>query len=236
MSFDGYVRVSSTKGRNGERFISPDVQRDTVERLAAAKGVTLGEIVEDLDVSGGKRVADRELGRLVERIENGESDGLIVWKVSRFSRSLLDAVTTATRIKESGGRLIAEDFDSAQPMGKAMLGLMAGLAEEELDARRQGWSEARRRALERGVPNGRVPLGYRKRPDGRPEIGKRQAAKVREAFKLRAQGEAFSLIAAKFGFRRSRMCRGWSTSFPLAVSSKPRRLRGKALRLSFPPS
>jgi site-specific DNA recombinase len=163
MSFDGYVRVSSTKGRNGERFISPDVQRGTVERLAA-KAVTLGEIVEDLDVSGGKRVADRELGRLVERIENGESEGLIVWKVSRFSRSLLDAVTTATRIKEAGGRLIAEDFDSARPMGKAMLGLMAGLVEEELDARRQGWSEARRRALERGVPNGRVPLGYRKRP------------------------------------------------------------------------
>jgi hypothetical protein len=61
MRFDGYIRVSDTKGRSGERFLSPDIQRDTIRRLAAAKGVELNEpIVEELDVSGGKRIADRE--------------------------------------------------------------------------------------------------------------------------------------------------------------------------------
>lgn len=93
MRFDGYIRVSDTKGRSGERFLSPEIQRDTIRRLAAAKGVELNDpIVEELDVSGGKRVTDRELGRLVERVERGESAGVIVWKLSRFSRSLLDAV------------------------------------------------------------------------------------------------------------------------------------------------
>ena len=63
MSFDGYIRVSVTRGRSGPGFISPQVQRDTIERLAAAKGLELGEVVEELDVSEGNRVEERELGR-----------------------------------------------------------------------------------------------------------------------------------------------------------------------------
>lgn len=202
--FDGYIRVSDTKGRSGESFLSPDIQRDTIKRLAQAKGVELNEpIVRELDVSGGKRPEDRELGRLVERVESGESAGVIVWKLSRFSRSLLDAVQATTRITAAGGRLIADDFDSDQPMGKAMLGLLAGLAEEELDARREGFREARARAVERGVPNGRAPFGYRKRPDGRLEVVKAEAKIVHKVFKQRAEGVAFSQIGRE---------RGWSHS------------------------
>jgi DNA invertase Pin-like site-specific DNA recombinase len=195
MRFDGYIRVSDTKGRSGERFLSPDIQCDTIRRLAKAKGVEVNEpIVEELDVSGGKRIADRELGRLVERVDRGESAGVIVWKLSRFSRSLLDAVEMSKRIADAGGRLIADDFDSAQPMNKAMLGLLAGFAEEELDARREGWRQARQRHVERGVPNGRAPFGYRKRPDGRLEVVKAEAKIVRQVFEQRAAGVAFSRI------------------------------------------
>ncbi len=204
MRYDGYIRVSDTKGRSGDRFLSPEIQRDTIERLAAAKGVELGEVVQELDVSGGKKIEDRELGRLVERVERRESAGVIVWKLSRFSRSLLDAVETSKRITDAGGRLIADDFDSAQPMNKAMLGLLAGLAEEELDARREGWRQARQRHVEQGIPNGRAPLGYRK-PDGsgRLEVVERDAKIVRKVFEQRAEGLAFSQIARE---------RGWSHS------------------------
>jgi len=37
----GYVRVSRVAGREGERFISPDVQRERIEKQAAAGGHTL---------------------------------------------------------------------------------------------------------------------------------------------------------------------------------------------------
>jgi DNA invertase Pin-like site-specific DNA recombinase len=70
-------------------------------------------IVEELDVSGAKRIEDRELGLLVERVERGESGRIIVWKLSRFSRNLQDCVNVTTRIKAAGGGLIAEDFDTA---------------------------------------------------------------------------------------------------------------------------
>jgi site-specific DNA recombinase len=199
MKFDGYIRVSATKGRKGPSFISPEVQRDTIMRLAKTKGIKVGQIVQELDVSGGKRIQDRELGRLVQRIEDGQSAGLIVWKVSRFSRNLLDAVEATTRITNAGGRLIAEDFDSQQAMSKAMLGFLAGFAEEELDARRQGWDEAHRRAIERGVGNGMAPIGYRRGPDGRFIIDKAEARQVRQAFRMRAAGAPLSKIARQIG-------------------------------------
>jgi DNA invertase Pin-like site-specific DNA recombinase len=202
-TFDGYVRVSAVKGRGGPSYISPDVQADTIRRLAAAKGVEVGEIVVEENVSGGRAVEERELGRLVERVESGESGGIIVWKLSRFSRSLLGAVDATARIVAAGGRLIADDFDSAQPMGKVLLGLLAGLAEEELDARRAGWAEARSRSVDRGAAPSRAPLGYRKGKDGAFVVVEAQARKVRDAFQRRASGEPFSSIGRRYGWSHS---------------------------------
>ncbi len=76
-TFDGYIRVSGVAGRSGDSFIEKDVQRDTIERLAKSKGVELGELIEELDVRGDKAIDDSELGRLVRKIEDGESGG--VW-------------------------------------------------------------------------------------------------------------------------------------------------------------
>jgi hypothetical protein len=53
------------------------------------------------------------------------------------------------------------------------------------------------------VPNGRAPTGYRKRPDGRLEIDEQEAAKVREAFRLRAAGVPFATIGRPFGWSHS---------------------------------
>lgn len=200
MKVDGYIRVSSRNGRSGASFISPDVQRETIERLARAKGLELGEVVEEIDVKGSVPVEQRELGRLIRKIEDGESGGLVVWKVSRYSRSQVDGILTAQRIREAGGNIIGDDLDTSAPNGRAMLGFLLGWAEEELDQRREGWAQARSRAVKRGVPNGRAPLGYRKRPDGRLEVVERQAAKVREAFRLRAEGEPFAAIGRRYGW------------------------------------
>jgi site-specific DNA recombinase len=203
---DGYVRVSQVAGRQGDSFISPQVQRETIERLAAFNGLTLGEIVEERDVSGGKKVRDRELGRLVEKVEAGQSDGVIVWKLSRFSRRMLDAVEAATRITAAGGRLLASDFDSSAPMGKALLGLMSGLAEEELDARRAGWHAAKTKAVGRGIHiSANVPFGYlRPRGERNPRTGKEPTLPleedlatswaVKELFERRAAGESWGSL------------------------------------------
>lgn len=188
LPFDGYIRVSRVGDRTGAAFISPAVQRETIERLAAYHGITLGEIVEELDVSGGKEIDSRDLGRLTKKVADGESGGLLVWKVSRFSRDLLDGITVATKIREGGGRIIGDDLDSSAPMGRAILGFLLGWAEEEREARAEGWKQAGVRAAARGAYPTRTPVGYTRDDDSRLVVDEPVAKAVRECFELRAKG------------------------------------------------
>jgi site-specific DNA recombinase len=187
-NFAGYIRVSQVAGRSGPSFIGPDVQEQTIRRLAKAHGLELSGIVQELDVSGGRAVDDRKLGELVRAVEAGDSGGIVVWKLSRFSRDLLDGVIVADRVIRAGGRLLAEDFDSNQGMSKAILGFLLGWAEEERMARRSGWRAAQERAVARGVHPTKTPVGYSRTKEGRliPDLEK--AGLVLEAFQARARG------------------------------------------------
>jgi len=80
VSLDAYIRVSRVGGREGDSYRSPRDQRDAIERLAAVHRLALGEVVVEEDVSGGKKPEQRGLARLVEKIESGESGGLLVWR------------------------------------------------------------------------------------------------------------------------------------------------------------
>lgn len=187
LKYDGYVRVSRVGGRAGESYRSPGDQLAIIERLAAAHGLVLDEVVTEEDVSGAKKAAQRELGRLVQKVLDGESGGLVVWKVSRFSRDQVDGILTAAAIREAGGRIIGEDLDTAAPMGKALLGFLLGWAEEERDARRAGWKRAVDGATARGVLVGITPVGFDRNEDGTLRQNA-DADAVRRVFLDRAAG------------------------------------------------
>src|SRR6266581_2143554 len=189
-AMDGYVRVSRVAGRKGESYISPKVQREKITGWARLHD---GEIVIEEDVSGAKPVDDRELGALLRRVEAGQSQGIIAYKLSRFGRGALETLQAVERLKKAGGRLVTveDGVDSAKPGGRLLLTVLAGLAEEELEQRRSGWATARRQALERGVHVGPTPAGYRRRGDGRLEEEPLAAPVIAEAFRLRGQGRSW---------------------------------------------
>lgn len=68
-AYGGYIRVSVVGDRDGERFISPSLQRDRITGWAAAHGHDLADIREDLDVSGGSRKRP-QLEALIGQIES----------------------------------------------------------------------------------------------------------------------------------------------------------------------
>src|SRR5262245_11836764 len=91
MRLDAYIRVSRVGGREGDSFISPDIQRDRINAYATSQGFEIGRVFEELDVSGAKQ--DRPLfEEALRRAEQGDSDGVIVYAASRFGRSLIDAL------------------------------------------------------------------------------------------------------------------------------------------------
>jgi DNA invertase Pin-like site-specific DNA recombinase len=217
MIADGYVRVSQVGRREGERFISPAVQREQIERWADLHDVGLGTIYEELDASGARQ--DRPL--LLEalaRIEEGKSGGLIVAKMDRFGRSLIDGLNAIDRIEKAGGTFVsvADGLDLRTPTGKLVLRILLSMAEWELERIRDQWDVATARAIARGMHLASVaPGGYVRGNDGRLRIDPISGPVIREAFQRRAAGESLRSIAtwltdspATSGFGNS----GWTES------------------------
>jgi DNA invertase Pin-like site-specific DNA recombinase len=214
---DGYVRVSKVGGRDGERFISPAVQREQIEAWASSRGHRLGQVFIELDESGAR--ADRPLlTAAVARIEAGISDGLVVSKINRFGRSLLDGLLAIERVRVAGGTFfsVQDDMSTATDTGRLVLRIMLSMAEWELDHVRAGWEIARRYAVARGVHQGsRTPIGYRKLPSGRLQPDPVTAAVLAEVFRRRAAGESITSLARYLeqeGVRTSRGNPGWCYS------------------------
>ena len=76
----GYIRVSTGKQH-------PENQKDEICRYAAANSWDVEQWVVEV-VSGKKEVKGRRLGRLIRRLNKG--DTIIVTEISRLSRSLTD--------------------------------------------------------------------------------------------------------------------------------------------------
>src|SRR3954453_20270306 len=152
MTLDAYVRVSSVRGRGGDSFISPAVQRERIAAWAAAHGHRIAKVWDELDVSGG--TVDRpKLNLVMERIEAGETGGVVVFKLDRFGRTLIDSLGLVERIARGGGPFasVSEGFDLSTETGRLVLRIMLSLAEFELDRIRGNWAEARERAVARGL-------------------------------------------------------------------------------------
>src|SRR3954451_5807508 len=122
MIVDGYVRVSRVRGRRGPRFISPLEQRDRIESWARLHRVQVAEVFEELDESGAR--SDRPLLlRAIERVEDGQTNGVVVAHLDRFGRSLVDGLAGIERIRRAGGTFVSvgDGFDIRTPTGKLVL-------------------------------------------------------------------------------------------------------------------
>ncbi|MGA8746450.1 MAG: recombinase family protein [Solirubrobacterales bacterium] len=197
MILDGYIRVSQVGGRRGDGFISPSVQREQIEAWTSSSGALLGEVFEELDESGGR--PDRPLlMEAIERVECGESDGMVVAKLDRFGRSLLDGLGAIARIEAVGGTFVSvqDGFDLGTATGKLVLRIMFSIGEWELERARINWDTARGRAVERGLYIARrAPPGYRRGKDRRLRIEPKEASVIRELFERRLRGESCERMA-----------------------------------------
>jgi DNA invertase Pin-like site-specific DNA recombinase len=198
---DVYVRVSRVGRREGDSFISPEVQEEKCRLLAKSRGLRVGQVFTDLDRSGGKM--DRpEFNRALERVESGESGGIIVARIDRFARTLVGGVQAVDAINAAGGVVLTADgeFDTSTATGELVLSIMLSLAQFELRRIRENWTDAQERAKARGVHIGKPRAGYNRQPDG-TLVENEHLDAIKEVFALRASGgswgDAVRLLEAR---------------------------------------
>jgi len=227
MIIDGYVRVSQVRGRGGDSFISPVVQREQIEAWAALNGSSVGVMFKELDRSGGSWERPM-LAEAIDRVERGLSDGIVVAKLDRFGRSLVESLQAIERIREAGGTFAAvqDGLDLNTETGRLALCIMLSTAEWQLDRIREQWHTARSRAVDHGVHAGaRAPFGYeRDRQTRRLRPHPVRGPVVTELFSRRADGASLGELAAWLHAAGVQTAAGdrqwWSTSLSIIVRNR----------------
>ena len=193
---DVYIRVSRVMGREGESYISPQVQEERCRAQLAADGYEVGQVFTDEDQSGSTQ--DRPAyNRAMERVRDGLSGGIVVAKLNRLGRTTRGVLEDIAEIESYGAVVLAVDekLDTSTSIGRFVLRMFASIAELELDRIRDGWKDAHTKMIERGVQSGRPPLGYAKSDDGRLVVNGTTADLMREVFRFRADGANWGEVA-----------------------------------------
>lgn len=105
--------------------------------------------------SGAEEREKRE--ELLKAARRKEIDAVVVWRLDRWGRSLIDLVTTLGEMGELGLGFVSlrEALDLTTPTGRAMAGLLAVFAEFERDLLRERVKAGIAEAREQGRPHGR---------------------------------------------------------------------------------
>lgn len=199
-----YVRVS-TEEQADEGF-SIQGQLELLRNYAKANRYLIYNEYVDEGISG-KSIANRpQLNKLLSDARKRLFDEVVVWKISRISRTQLDLLQIVDELSKLGisFRSDSEKFETETAHGKLMFQLMGSFAEFErnqiVDNVKMGMKQ---RALQ-GKWNGGATLGYksvevegstnRKRKETRLIIVENEAAIVKLIFDKYAGGQGFKSI------------------------------------------
>ena len=125
-----YLRVSSQE--QADSGLGLAAQRSAIEGEAARRGWTVAAWHEDAGISG-KSLKRPALAAAIEDVEEGRAAALVVAKLDRLSRSLLDFASLMESARAGGWGLVALDLqvDTTTPGGEMMANVMATFAHYE---------------------------------------------------------------------------------------------------------
>ena len=183
-----YARVSTDLQARAEEG-SLDTQVARLQREVEIRQERHGphQVVAVLREEGasGKDMERPALRRLVRLVESNKVDLVLVTRIDRLSRSLLDFLFLHETFDKRGVRFVSlnEQFDTSTPVGEAMLKLLLVFAELERKQTAERTKTAMQARAERGLWNGGAPiLGYDSEGAGKLTVNEAEAAVVRVGF------------------------------------------------------
>jgi site-specific DNA recombinase len=208
----GVIRVSRVKGREGDSFRSPEDQRERIAKLCEANGWRLGDVHEEMDVSGAAALEDRP--GLLAAAEAVEARRAAVVVVAYFDRLMRDPHVRdrfVDRVEAAGGEVWTADMgrtSNGTAAERFTGGVLAQAARFVRDSNAEKARAAQVEAVEAGVwMSPGVPVGYVLAADRKLTPDPRLAPVVRRAFEARAGGariEDVRSYLAEHGIKRTR--------------------------------
>lgn len=203
----GYVRVSTEEQSDSRAGL--EAQKAAIVRECERRGWQVVEIIEDAGYSG------RDLKRpgvqaALEVLRSGGADGLVVSKLDRLSRSMLDFATLMATAQKHRWALVALDapVDTTTPAGEAMANVLAVFAQFERRLIGQRTREALAAKKANNSWKNGVPVG---RPRGLPD------RIVKRIVRDRQRGQSFRAIADALNAEKVATAQGGKQWHPATV-------------------
>jgi site-specific DNA recombinase len=185
-----YTRKSTEEGLDQE-FNSLDAQREAAEAYIASQRGEGWECLPDRYDDGGYTGGNIDrpaLQRLLKDIEAGRVDCIVVYKVDRLSRSLLDFARIMETFEKHGVSFVSvtQQFNTTTSMGRLTLNILLSFAQFEREIISERTRDKIAAARRKGKWSGGMPiLGYDVDPrGGRLLVNEDEAARVRAIFEL----------------------------------------------------
>lgn len=178
-----YVRVSTSDQHN-------ELQVRELSEYVTRRGWDLHATYED--TMSGAKARRPGLDRLMRDAAMRKFDVVLVWKLDRFGRSLMNCIAGIQELAAQGVRFMAIsqglDTDQTNPTSRLLLHILASVAEFERELIRERVSAGMKAAKARGVTRTGNPIGRPRRVFSRDEV-----------FRMRAEGLSIAKIATRIG-------------------------------------
>lgn len=163
------------------------MQISTMRAYAKRRGWSVA--LEEKEVGSGAKTRPRR-EELLRAARRREIDAIVVWRLDRWGRSLLDLIGSLNELHMVGVGFVSlsEALDMTTPAGRALAGMLAVFAEFERDILRDRVRAGIAQARKEG------------RPHGRPPTVQRHGAEIRSLF---ARGFSKRQIASRLSISRS---------------------------------
>jgi site-specific DNA recombinase len=219
----GYIRVSTDE--QASHGVSLAAQTEKVRGYCNLYELDLVELIDDPGASA-KTLERPGLERALTQLRRGEAEGIVVAKLDRLTRSVVDMATlVADYFGERAGKSlfsVADAIDTRTAAGRMVLNILVSVSQWERETIGERTRDALRHKRTVGEVYGPTPLGYAV-VDGRLVEVAAEMRAVDEVRRLAQTGASVRAICAAMGAGGYRTKRGgpWR---PSSVQSILRRL------------
>lgn len=155
-----YARLSITR----DESVSIERQLERSRAYCQARGwEVVAEHVDDGVSASARAPEDRKGWKALLAMPPGSFDVVVVWKVDRLSRRVIDFLNAHKALEERNAAVTAVDdpIDMSTAQGRAFATMLAVFAEMEADGIASRVRDARKHVIKQGrVAGGAAPFGY----------------------------------------------------------------------------
>ena len=163
-----YCRVSSRHQRNAS-------QRSEIEKWLEGNGIELSSVQWFEDTETGKTLSRPAFDRMQKNIFDGIIKTVVVWKLDRISRRQREGINLLADWCDRGIRIVivTQQIDLNGIVGRMIASVLFGLAEIELEYRRERQDAGISVAKNRGIYKGRKKGSTKAKPIRAEELKNR---------------------------------------------------------------